>query len=298
MLTPTKTFLNSMFFLLAAAGFGLIFYDIALPNEVVFFLPVGLVAAYGLLITLLLRNSNDYTLAEHYLDSIYFLGFLYTLISLAALFFRLQGMQFSGEAADAGLSGEMLSQAFYFVGISVSTSLAGILFRNIGKGSYLKNHPDQGDQLEKVYELLSNAASSFADQYETTFENLRSFLAERSQTAEQLNEKEAHYMSALDRFVETVDRFNTGLSRSQAELSNRVAELRARADEYGRQLDQFSDATSRVAATTERISDHAAKMPLEAVVGELDRFRTSVDDLNRVVDALISILDSKVGKVG
>jgi len=289
-LTPTKTFLNLLFVAAAGSGFGMIFFETALAARQELLLLVALVAVYALLVTRLLRGCADRGLAEHHLDSIYFLGFLLTLVSLLALFVRVQEIDVSSPAA--------LGEALHYVGISVTTSLAGILGRNIGKGNYLKHHPETEDGLEKTYALLQQTAERFAGEYRKTFEKLDTFLSERAEVTESMLEKERGYAEALGRFTEATSQFSEGLSRNQAELSGRLADLRAGVEEYARHLGRFDEITEQLSAASEGMRRRAEELPLERTGAELERFHGGVKELNQVLDSLIVLLDEKVEKVG
>lgn len=85
MINKKSQFLNKMFLLFALGGFILIFNQEKLEDLASFLLPMGIVFIYGLIVKSSSRGLNDFDLAEHHTESIYFLGFLFTLISLAAL---------------------------------------------------------------------------------------------------------------------------------------------------------------------------------------------------------------------
>lgn len=290
MLTPTKTFLNLLFVGAAGSGFAIIFFETALAARQELVLLVALVGAYALLVTRLLRGCVDRGLAEHHLDSIYFLGFLLTLVSLLTLFVQVQEISVSTPAA--------LSEALHYVGISVTTSLAGILGRNIGKGNYLKHHPEQEDSLEKTYALLQQTAERFAGEYRKTFEKLDTFLSERAEVTETILKREQEYGQALGRFTDATSQFSSRLAENQAELSGRLADLRSGVDEYARHLGRFNEITEQLSATGEGMRRRAEELPLDQTSAELERFHGGVKELNQVLDSLIGLLDEKVEKVG
>ena len=210
MLSATKGFLNTLFLLFSTAGFIVVFANDALPEGYAFLTPLALVAVYGLIVSRALRDCHDASFADHQLDSIYFLGFLYTLVSLVALFYQLHSSVAATEGATtspavaAPASALIVSQALYYVGISVSTSLAGVLFRNMARGVYLRRHPDDGDERE------------------------------RAETAKAFENREDRYLEALETFVETTESFNRGLSAAR---SHRFEGLHQRASCHRQQPD-------------------------------------------------------------
>lgn len=295
MLTATKSFLNVLFLLFSAAGFAVVFYNDRLPEDYAFLAPMVLVAVYGLVVSRSLRDCYDASLADHHTDSIYFLGFLYTLVSLVVLFYELRG----GVTADAPAAGELiLSEALYYIGISVSTSLAGVLFRNMARGAYLKHHPDEGDELERTYKLLAATAERFATDSRASFDNLEVFLKERAETTKAFEDAEKRYLSSLETFIATTESFNRGLHSAQAELAGRVSELGNTTEDYRQGLSRLATMTGDIEETTRRVTTRADELPLETTSAELERLRGGVRDLNLVLDSLISILDTKVEKVG
>ncbi|MFP4705548.1 MAG: hypothetical protein ACLFMV_12135 [Spirochaetaceae bacterium] len=305
MLTATKSVLNTLFLLFSAGGFAVVFYNDRLPEDYAFFAPMVLVVAYGLVVSRALRDCHDASLADHHTDSIYFLGFLYTLVSLVVLFYELRAGVSAGAPptgappAEATSPGEaIVSDALYFVGISVSTSLAGVLFRNMARGAYLKSHPDEGDELERTYELLSSTAERFAADSRASFDNLELFLKERAETTKAFEEAEKRYLSSLENFIDTTESFNRGLQSAQAELARRVSELGDTTETYRQGLARLAEMTGDIEDTTGRVISRAGELPLESASAELERLRGGVRELNLVLDSLISILDTKVEKVG
>jgi len=299
-LTATKSFLNVLFLLFSAAGFAVVFYNGRLPEDYAFLAPMVLVAVYGLVVSAALRGCHDASFAEHHTDSIYFLGFLYTLVSLVVLFYELRAGVSAGAASpEAPPAGELIiSDALYYIGISVSTSLAGVLFRNMARGSYLKIHPEEGDELERTYELLSSTAERFATDSRSSFENLELFLKERAERTQAFEDAERRYLSSLETFIETTESFNRGLQSAQAELAGRVSELGNTTEAYRQGLSRLAEMTGDIEEATGRVISRADELPLESTSAELERLRGGVRELNLVLDSLISILDTKVEKVG
>ncbi|MFW6223374.1 MAG: hypothetical protein ACOC4A_00645, partial [Spirochaetota bacterium] len=76
MLTATKSVLNTLFLLFSAGGFAVVFYNDLLPEDYAFLSPMVLVVVYGLVVSRALRDCHDASLADHHIDSIYYLGFL------------------------------------------------------------------------------------------------------------------------------------------------------------------------------------------------------------------------------
>ena len=184
MLKSTKTFLNFLFFIFSLAGFASIFLNDQINHELAMFIPTGLTVLYGMIIGGAVSNSFDYALVEHQIDTIYFMGFLYTLMSLVTLFYKLNGV------LSVELDQMAISIVFTYLAISITTSIAGVIFRSLVKGSYLKNHPEEDVSLEKSYELLKSIADSFSTSYQDTFDSIKVYLDERLQTTASVDSKE------------------------------------------------------------------------------------------------------------
>jgi hypothetical protein len=295
-LSSQKTLLNLLFLAAAGGGFIGIFGDTALSLRGELLAIVGLIVVYGLLVSAMLRGCRDRSLAEHHLDAIYFLGFIFTLAALVALFMRVTGGSF--EAQGEVLSEEVLGTALHYIGISVTSSLAGILMRNLARGHYLKTHPEEDDTLAETYALLHRTVAQFSEASRQSFEKLDLFLAERSETMSSMTEKEQRYLAGLEAFTEATERFAGGLTRSEAELSARVADLRNSVDGYQRYLSRFAEVTDTLARSSDAARERMDALPIEAAGAELERFRSGVQDLNKVLDSLIELLERKVQRVG
>lgn len=229
------------------------------------FAPAFVVVGYAALVRLGTKHMSDQPLAEHHMDSIYFLGFLFTLFSLIALFAALQQTGIDS-AGDIGF-------AFTYIGISVATSIAGILFRSIVRGAWLKDHPEQ------------------------TVDSIEAFLAERASTVNALAAREQAYLAALSSFVDATDSFSQDLGRARAAL---VPEVDTLAEAMSRQNGQVERVTQLATSFTDVSDDmhrRAQSLPFHAVAGEMSRFNTGVSELNTALDSLITLLERKVERV-
>ena len=283
-----KRTLNALFIITAASGFAAIAASSEMTFDHAFFLPTTLVVLYALIVGRLLEGCNEPNVADHHLDSIYFLGFLFTLVSLIVLFYELQRsvQQVEGPA--------QVEHAFFYLGIAVSTSIAGVLFRNITRGAYLQNHTENQDALERNYELLKSLTDAYVSDYRETFTAIQTFLAERRDTTEAVAGKEREYLEALGRFVETTGSFSSSLTSAERELSARLTAFASTARGHEEQLEQFNRLSGEIAHAAERVHTEAAAMPLGDLNQELREFHTGVHELNTVVDSLVTVLEHKV----
>ncbi len=286
-----KRALNGMFIITAAGGFGAIAASSEMAFDYAFFVPTGLVVLYAFLVGRLLDGCNEPNVADHHIDSIYFLGFLFTLVSLIVLFYELQG---TVRRIDGP---QHVEHAFFYLGIAVSTSIAGVLFRNITRGAYLKNHNDNQDALERNYELLKSLTDAYVTDYRETFSAIQTFLSERRETSELIAGKEREYLESLNRFVAATGTFSSSLASAESELTGRLKAFTGTAREHEAQLQGFNRLSGEIASAAERIHQEASALPLTELNEELRSFRTGVHELNSVLDSLITVLDHKVGAI-
>ncbi len=260
-----NTGLDAFFLFVGTAGFLTIFFSETATGSVVYVLPTAIVLVYALAVGSILAQCEDRTLAEHHIDTIYFLGFLFTLFSLVTLFFRVQNGGHTGA--------ELLSRVVVYVGVSVSTSIAGVLFRSIVRGSYLRRHPER------------------------SVDTIEAFLAEREGTTRALKRKESQYLKALDRYVEATNSFSEGLQESRSAIVTQTEAIARVLDTQTANLDTFSTMTAGLAETVATMDRRTASLPLDSVTQELESFHRGVRELNQVLDSLITILEQKVERV-
>ncbi len=262
-MSATRSRLSTLFLAAGTGGFVLIYE--AGSETIDLFAPALIVVVYAVLVRIGTRHMSDQPLAEHHIDSIYFLGFLFTLFSLIALFAALQETGIDS-AGDIGF-------AFTYIGISVATSIAGILFRSIVRGAWLKDHPEQ------------------------TVDAIEAFLAERSSTVNALAAGERSYLEALKAFVDATESFSQDLGRARAALLPEVDALAEAMSRQNGHVERISQLATRFTDVSEDMHRRAQSLPFTAVAGELDRFNGGVSELNTALDSLITLLERKIERI-
>ena len=113
-------------------GFVFIALNDRIELQLAIFIPVTVLFVYGLLLSGVLSGCINYPYVERRIDSIYSLGFIYTLISLLVLLFKLKKI--------AGILPEQMVVVLTlsYLAISISTSIGGIIIRSLVMGNYLK----------------------------------------------------------------------------------------------------------------------------------------------------------------
>ncbi|MCK5675324.1 MAG: hypothetical protein KAH95_18220 [Spirochaetales bacterium] len=299
MINKKSQFLNKMFLLFAATGFILIFNQEKLDAVVSFILPAGIVFLYGLIVKSKLKRIDSSVpepvegdLAEHHTESIYFMGFLFTLISLAVLFYRFSSGFFTLDSVD------QISETFHYIGISVTTSIVGVLMRNIVRPGVLSQYNSDDDSLEKSFEILKEIASDFSTGYKTTFNNLETFLEERRNNAAVLDSKEKEYLVALDGFIESTRRFSSDLKDADNSLVNHVDYYMRTAELQSKSIHSLNDASRDLAESTLRIRNDIEMIPMVDVANNIRTLGEETGELNTVIDSLLEIMDHKLERVG
>lgn len=267
---PFAARLNGLFLALGVLGFAIIFSDSfsdslsdTAGNPVMVYLgPTGVVLLYAAVVAAATRRWEDRVLAEHHIDSIYFMGFLFTLFSLITLFYRMN----NGEA-------DQVSQVLTYVGISVSTSITGVLFRSIVRGSYLTRHPER------------------------SVDSIEAFLAERAETTAALERTESRYLDALEQYINATDTFSRSLGEAQERLLPQVETLAEILGSQNRNLQEFNTLEQRLSATVGMVEKHAAAAPWQLITDRLEQFQTGVSELDGVLESLITILEDKVERI-
>lgn len=299
-----RNFVNLLFILFAAAGGVSVFGDEAacagvanffgveaLPPETSIVVPIALVVLYSLIVGAILFSCDDEDFADHYVDSIYFMGFLYTLISLGTLFYRLHYNQI------AGSGGEPVALVLYYIGISVTTSIAGILFRIIVRGFYLSRHPRKEEDINKTYQLLQSVAESFVQNSTEAFQSIQLFLDERGENAQLLEKREKEYIESMHKLGEASRGFCLRLSEAEDELLRSLERFHTTVEKQRGELEELGRVEQELTHLRERIGKETRDFPLTEIHHELEDFKTGTSELNEVVDSLVSLLERKVEKV-
>lgn len=256
-------------FLIAASG-GFAATVVATPGvyEAWTFAPTAMVIVYALAVSHIVTACNDRTFAEHAIDSVYYLGFMFTLFALIVLFATV-----GHSSAGGRLSIDLVSTSMTYIGISVTTSLAGVLLRSMVRGRYLRKHPER------------------------TADTIESFLSERAAITEALAEREHEYLTALEQYISATTTFSQNLAKAQDELTIPIQQV---ANQVGRQvtsLEELEAVQQRLVQTTDAIHRKSTEVPWSEVGTQMNVFRTKVSDLNAVVDGLVAVLETKVERI-
>lgn len=235
-------------------------------------LPPLLVGVYALITYSCLRGGHGGDALDHFSDSIYFLGFMLTLVSLITLFYRLQFdlgdvLGTAGALDDAGgISGLVIERSFSHIGVAVSTSLAGVLLRNMVRGALLEPDTEVAD------------ASGASSEEELAL----------------VRQRETEYVQALEAFVSSTGAFSEGLAAQQEQLGRRLEEMSVAVSRHEEVLSGYAELGRSLVHSAERVQELADHTPLRQLNEELAEFYGGVRELNQVLDSVIGILEQKV----
>ncbi|MCK5737358.1 MAG: hypothetical protein KAH21_12810, partial [Spirochaetaceae bacterium] len=278
----TKSFLNFLFFISAAAGSASIVYAHLIIYEYALLIPTGVVLIFAFAVTIAQKAGSDGEAAEHYADSIYFLGFLFTLVSLAALFYKL-GSGGLGSSLPASqlmaLSTKTIEETFAYIGIAVTTSVAGVLLRNIVRSKYLKNNPGGQDDIGSAVVQLKQIAEGMNGGFSDTMSAIGSYFEQRKDLAGQMKKKEKAYVDGLEKFTDTIDRFSKRLDEVEKGLLDSAESL---GNNLKKQADGISSADQSLRGLTDRL--HSLKndtnsIDLKSTANEVAAFGRETGEL-------------------
>ena len=297
--TTRRILLTTLFLVFAAAGGAGLFYPellfgdvtMLLSERTAMLLPAGLTAAYGLITAVLLRGVGESESAEHYVDSIYFLGFLFTLLALAALFFRLYGIDLTSPGS------RMVQAVLPYLGAAVTSSVAGVLLRTVLQGLASAGSRQDEDELQRTYEALQATAQEFSRNSQKSFESLQTFLQERSERVSLLEQREQAYIAALEKLTASAERFSSGLSQAESETLEQISAYGRVIEQHQEQVEEIGRLDRALADLTELISRKTEELPMEEINRQLREFETGARELNDVVDSVVTLLERKVEKV-
>lgn len=301
----TKSFLNFMFFVSAVGGGAAIIAGNQIDFDYAFLLPTLAVVVFALIVGIAQKPGADGESAEHYADSIYFLGFLFTLVSLATLFYRLGsgglGSALSPDAEGSlqtsqlmNLSTRMIEETFSLIGIAVTTSVAGVLLRNIVRSWFLKSHPGGEADISTAVAELKKIAEGMGGGFTDTMGAIGTYFEERKDLAGKIRKKEEAYLKGLDTFTDAVDRFSRRLEEVEKTLLSSSGTLGENLKQQAEGIRSTDESLRSLSDRFRSIKSDSEAINLKAAADEVAAFGRETGELNAVLDSLIDIVERKV----
>ncbi len=127
----------SLFF--SIAGFITMFFNDRMEHHLFLLLPAILIVIYGLIVGLSLINNQNKTIEKRRIETINIMGFLYSLMSLGIMLYKLKKL--SGMVPDS----LALVIALSYLAICITTSLAGLLFHGLILEIFKKSLPVENE---------------------------------------------------------------------------------------------------------------------------------------------------------
>lgn len=310
----TRAFLNFMFFIAAVGGAAMIVYSRMLLPEVANFGPTVVVVLFALMVAVAQKAGADGELSEHYADSIYFLGFLFTLISLATLFYRIGegglgsglagGTEGSGdisltllESQRFSLSTRMIEETFSLIGVAITTSVAGVLMRNLVRSWFLKSNAGGNSDMEAMVSELKKIAEGMSGGFVDSMEAIGNYFEERKDLAGQIKKKEKAYVNGLEIFTETLERFSSRMGDVEKKLLDSSESLGDNLIRQAEGIGRTDESLRSLSAQLRSLKADSEGFNLKKTADELASFGRETGELNAVLDSLIDIIERKVDTI-
>lgn len=311
----TRSFLNFLFFVCAVGGGLSIFYSDLLISEYALLIPTAAVVLFAFSVAAAQKAGTDAESAEHYAESIYFLGFFFTLVSLATLFYRMGagglgssaagiigGTAGEGEAVSAGLtasrqlqlSTEILENTFSYIGIAVTTSVAGVLLRNIVRSKFLKNNPGGQGDFESAVMQLKLIAEGMNGGFTDTMSAIGAYFEQRKDLAGVIRKKEEAYVDGLENFTDAVNRFSRKLGEVEKDLLGSAETLGRHLEKQAEGIGAVDESLKSFADRIHSLKNDSDAIDLQGTADQLASFSRETGELNAVLDSLIDIIERKV----
>ncbi len=230
-------------------------------------------------------------------DNLYYLGFLYTLVSLGVSLF-----EFSLIDESIG----KITQIITNFGISIASTIFGIFFR------VFFNQSEEGEaQKEKVSNFgnavsdLGNAVSDLRERISTLKGELGEFSNFRTELAQILRESRDRQEKAISQFEASVTHFTKTVEESREQLQvnldsfvNTVSDLNAQVSNLDSALKASSDAVSASVGAIQAVSESVAASDLVDKINHLQVPEDLLEQLLRPSIQSLEIGAEQISKAG
>lgn len=293
---PGIDYKGKLFLIHLCAGFGLFLASIFLPRSMYGFglfltlvFPIAIMFSYYFLAKGQYRKGNALNLA----DSMYYLGFIFTLCALLVSFLAPNFRNFIGFdiGKDAFLRSEELLSAF---GMALVTTLVGLIFRTV----IVQSQNDPLDQINEFEIDLREYGQEATEQMQTVV----NFFKEKSlELRESFSEENRKFIAEINAQTGQVHKGLTeeylkvyqNLSNELNEVSSQASGLTHEQTEYRKDITKLR---KKIAGMEGNLSDNIAnafvgldviKSELETRVGEIASAAASgAEAINRSVEPL------------
>ena len=276
--------------------------------------PTALVIIYAIFIGFYVKGNKNPDIVEHHAESIYFLGFLFTLVAIFSLFSRFDWNNLKEI--------EEQKNVVNFIGIALLTTIFGIVFRNIIKATYMQEeHESSYSQYMNKMEEIKRDFQDFSNRYEGIFITIGKYIAEREKEIEHLHEKEKEYFSNLDNFNSKVKSFSNTLVTQQKSFSDALISqhntlrdtittqenilsegIKNQQEAFKESTDILENFEKRVKDVTDSLQNSIGDLSglertMRNVAESITIFNEGVTSLKKVLDDFIKVVEHKVTKL-
>lgn len=274
-LEKTRNQVKTAYMWASGAGFflSLLIFNESAPQGILFSLLVPMVfyIVYGY------QVASDYQYMPEFADSVYYLGFSFTLISLLM--------------ATLSEQFEDPEKTIRFFGMALSTTITGLLFRNYHSQFIDLNE----DPINKAKKELEVEVNSFKD----TSSQLSTMMTEIVNNYELLNSKlindlPAHFESnqksfsnqmklSNESFIENINRIDSQLSRISGSLEYQVSSISSK---LNNNVDNISTEYVNIGKTFELLNNKLEK--------ETNNIFSNFEKTSKYSDQLSNLIDKKI----
>ena len=223
-------------------------------------------------------------------DNLYYLGFLYTLVSLGVSLF-----EFSLIDESIG----KITQIITNFGISIASTIFGIFFR------VFFNQSEEGEAPKEAVSNFGNAVSDLRKGISTLNGELREFSNFRTELEQILRESADRQKKAISQFEVSVTHFTKTVEESRDQLQvnldsfvNTVSDLNAQVSNLDSALKASSDAVSASVGAIQAISESVAASDLVDKINHLQVPEDLLEQLLRPSIQSLEIGAEQISKAG
>jgi methyl-accepting chemotaxis protein len=210
---------------------------------------------------------------------------------MLTLFYRFST---SSSIAEAG---SRILDVFHYIGVSVTTSIAGVLLRNMVRTAWLAAHPDTGSGLAEAVLLLKETAEGFSRNYQTVYDSLNAFLAERRDNAAEFSKSEKAYTKALDACTEAAEHFAGSIKLTENKLTESMDGINSCVRAQMEGIKTLDEVNRDFSAASSRLLKDLDRLPVMQIAESIKVLGRESSELGTVMDSILSIVEKKLERV-
>ncbi len=261
---------------------------------------VAVVVLVGL-VTIARVVENKVPRVDEAADSLYFLGFVVTLLSLFVAFMKFPGFDYSEGGADKGIN-----ELFAIIGSGLSTTIAGLMMRElISMAGARKPVVDVGqvtaEDVKRVVDSLNSALALGSEAVEVSRTAADSAAAYRdtfSSYSTYLDEYTAHLRSFHENIVTPMDGIKDELTDSLSGIKNNLGQIRGAFGSTAIELSEVAGGLESLRSELTKVANYAPPLctdlraAVEDSTASLEVLSSQYAELTKALDHDFSGLDT------